>query len=65
MTIAKVAGKRIRLVHVDGPVGVQSRNFTNGRIKSLGWEPQHTLEQGIAKTYPWIAEQLKRQVVYA
>lgn len=24
--------------HVEGPVGVQSRNFSNERIYSLGWE---------------------------
>ena len=30
--MAEVAGKRIRIKHVDGPVGVQSRNFSNARI---------------------------------
>lgn len=60
-TVAKVANKRIHVVYVDGPVGVESRNFTNERIKSTGWKPQYTLAQGIAETYPWIAEQVKRQ----
>ncbi|MEX0789219.1 MAG: NAD-dependent dehydratase, partial [Actinomycetota bacterium] len=44
--------------YVDGPVGVQSRNFSHARIESLGWSAPTTLKQGIARTYPWIAEQV-------
>jgi GDP-D-mannose 3',5'-epimerase len=59
-TVARVAGKRIEVRHVEGPVGVQSRNFSNGRIESLGWRAQVYLEEGIARTYPWIEEQVRR-----
>lgn len=59
-TVAKVSGKQIQVRHVEGPVGVQSRNFSNGRIESLGWRAQVYLEEGIARTYPWIEEQVKR-----
>jgi GDP-D-mannose 3', 5'-epimerase len=58
--IAKIAGKRIRIKHVEGPVGVQSRNFSNERIYSLGWRPRFQLADGIAHTYPWIAEQVRK-----
>jgi GDP-D-mannose 3', 5'-epimerase len=57
--VAKVAGKRIKVRHVKGPVGVQSRNFSNARIYSIGWKPKVFLEEGIRRTYPWIAEQVK------
>lgn len=58
--IAKVSGKNIRIKHVDGPVGVQSRNFSNDRIYQTGWKPECSLEYGISKTYPWIEEQVKQ-----
>jgi len=40
-------------------VGVQSRNFSNSRIYSIGWQPHYFLEDGIAQTYPWINEQYR------
>ena len=58
-TVAKVAGKKIHTRSVDGPVGVQSRNFSNARIYSIGWKPKVYLEEGIRLTYPWIEAQVK------
>jgi GDP-D-mannose 3', 5'-epimerase len=60
-TIARVSGKTIHLQHVEGPVGVQSRNFSNERIYSIGWKARYYLEDGIARTYPWIEAQVKAQ----
>jgi len=57
-TVVAVSGKRITIRHIDGPVGVQSRNFSNRRIESLGWRPQWPLHRGIKGTYPWIAAQV-------
>lgn len=57
-TVAAVAGKRISIRHVDGPVGVQSRNFSNACIESLGWRAKWPLCRGIQETYPWIAAQV-------
>jgi GDP-D-mannose 3',5'-epimerase len=59
-TVAEVAGKTIHIRHIDGPVGVQSRNFSNERIYSLGWEPKSFLREGIARTYPWVEAQVKK-----
>jgi GDP-D-mannose 3',5'-epimerase len=58
--IAGVSGKKITVKHVEGPVGVQSRNFSNERIYSIGWQSRFNLEQGIALTYPWVEQQVKR-----
>ncbi len=56
-TVIAVSRKRLKVRHVDGLVGVQSRNFSNGRIESLGWRSQWPLLRGIAATYPWVAAQ--------
>ena len=58
--VAKIAGKKIRIKHVKGPVGVQSRNFSNARIESIGWRSRFPLRDGIARTYPWVAEQVAK-----
>jgi nucleoside-diphosphate-sugar epimerase len=58
LAVARVAGKTIRIRHVDGPVGVLSRNFSNARIYSLGWSAKIDLEAGLAQTYPWVASQV-------
>ena len=58
-TVAQVAGKSIRIKHVDGPVGVKARNFRIDRIRSLGWESRFSLSEGIGVTYPWIEAQVK------
>lgn len=57
--VAVVAGKQVQIKHVPGPVGVQSRNFSNERIYSTGWRAQYPLKRGIGQTYPWIAEQVR------
>jgi GDP-D-mannose 3',5'-epimerase len=59
-TVAEVSGKEIHIQYVPGPVGVQSRNFSNERICSLGWKAQHYLRDGIAQTYSWIEEQVRQ-----
>jgi GDP-D-mannose 3',5'-epimerase len=59
-TVAEVAGKNINIKHIDGPVGVQSRNFSNERIYATGWRAKYFLKDGIAENYPWIAEQVKK-----
>ncbi len=64
-TAAEVAGKRIRIRYVDGPVGVHSRNFSNARIYSLGWTPKVFLKEGIELTYPWIESQVKARAARA
>jgi len=58
--VAGVAGKEIRVKSIPGPVGVQSRNFSNERIYSIGWKSKFDLKAGIERTYPWVAEQVRK-----
>ena len=58
-TVMEVAGKDLRIQHVEGPVGVQARNFSKARIHSLGWEAEISLREGIERTYPWVLEQVR------
>lgn len=58
--VAAVAGRKIDVKSIPGPVGVQSRNFSNERIYSIGWRSQFDLRKGIELTYPWIAEQVNK-----
>jgi nucleoside-diphosphate-sugar epimerase len=59
-TVAEIAGKKVNIKSVPGPVGVQSRNFSNERIYSIGWRSKYDLNAGIKETYPWVAEQVKK-----
>jgi GDP-D-mannose 3',5'-epimerase len=57
-TVCVVSGKIMAARVGGGPVGVQSRNSDNTLCrKLLNWEPETSLRDGLAKTYPWIAEQ--------
>jgi nucleoside-diphosphate-sugar epimerase len=58
-TVAEVAGKTIGIEHVEGPVGVKARNFLNDKIHALGWESRFPLKDGIARTYPWVKQQVE------
>jgi GDP-D-mannose 3',5'-epimerase len=55
---AQIAGKRIQIKSVPGPVGVQSRNFSNERIYTTGWTSRFDLKAGLGLTYPWIKQQV-------
>ena len=61
-TVAKVAGKKINIKHIDGPLGVRGRNSDNTLIREkLSWDYSMSLEEGIKKTYNWISEQVAKQ----
>jgi nucleoside-diphosphate-sugar epimerase len=57
-TVTRVARKRVNTKYVQGPIGVQSRNFSNDKIYSTGWRPRFSLQDGIHRTYPWIEKQV-------
>jgi GDP-D-mannose 3',5'-epimerase len=59
-TVVEASGKNLNIRHIEGPVGVQSRNFSNARIYSTGWRAKYFLKDGIAQTYAWIEEQVKK-----
>jgi len=59
--IIEISGKRgISLRHIEGPQGVRGRNSDNTRLREvLGWEPQISLEEGLAPTYRWIESRVR------
>ena len=59
-TAARVSGKVVQKRHkLDAPLGVRGRNSNNDLIREkLGWDYSQTLEEGIRKTYNWIARQV-------
>lgn len=58
--IAEAAGIDVVKKHVEGPQGVRGRNSDNSRLREvLDWEPETSLEEGIAKTYAWIEDQVR------
>ena len=59
--VADIAGKRIKIHHIEGPQGVRGRNSDNRLIQAkLGWEPTMTLREGLSETYAWIETQVRR-----
>jgi len=60
--IVAIAGVSIVKKHVSGPQGVRGRNSDNTRLRQvLGWEPEISLEEGLARTYTWIEGQVMGQ----
>jgi nucleoside-diphosphate-sugar epimerase len=62
--VENIAGVRLeRRYRLDAPQGVRGRNSDNTLIRTvLGWEPQIRLEDGLATTYEWVHDQLRRTV---
>ena len=57
----EIAGKKLRINHIDGPLGVRGRNSDNRLIQEkLGWVPTWSLHKGMELTYEWIAEQVEK-----
>jgi nucleoside-diphosphate-sugar epimerase len=57
--VEKIAGVKLkRNYKLDAPLGVAGRNSDNTFIKKvLKWEPNTTLDKGLAATYKWIKVQ--------
>jgi nucleoside-diphosphate-sugar epimerase len=61
--VADVAGCEIIKRHVPGPQGVRGRNSDNTRLRRiLEWEPAISLEEGLARTYVWVEQQVRAQL---
>jgi GDP-D-mannose 3',5'-epimerase len=58
--IIKISGKKInKKYNSTAPQGVRGRNADLTLVKKvLNWQPQITLEEGLAKTYKWIEKQI-------
>ena len=57
--VATAAEVDVTRKHIDGPQGVRGRNSDNTLLREvLDWEPRISLEDGLARTYAWIEEQV-------
>jgi nucleoside-diphosphate-sugar epimerase len=60
--VAQIAGKKIgKRYDLTKPQGVRGRNSDNTRLREvLNWEPRISLEDGLERTYHWIAGELEK-----
>ena len=59
--IMEIAGKKLSIKHVPGPLGVRGRNSDNRLIKEkLDWAPSMPLKKGLEITFTWIKEQVEK-----
>ncbi len=57
----RIAGKKLNLNHIPGPLGVRGRKSDNKLMREkINWEPTVPLEKGMEKTFSWINEQVKK-----
>lgn len=53
--VMEIAGKKLSIKHIPGPLGVRGRNSDNKLIREkLGWAPNKSLKEGLTKTFQWI-----------
>jgi GDP-D-mannose 3', 5'-epimerase len=64
--VAGIAGITITKKHIAGPQGVRGRNSDNTRLRQvLGWTPEISLEEGLARNYEWIEARLRARLKQA
>ena len=57
-----LAGKKLTIKHVSGPLGVRGRNSDNNLIyEKLSWRPSKPLREGMEATYAWIEEEVEKE----
>jgi len=57
--VIKISGKSLKIKNIPGPTGVRGRRSDNTLIeRHLKWKPIASFEEGLRKTYPWIAKQV-------
>jgi GDP-D-mannose 3',5'-epimerase len=57
-----IAGKKLSIRHIPGPLGVRGRNSDNRLIKEkLGWHPLQPLRKGVETTYFWVQDQVRKR----
>jgi nucleoside-diphosphate-sugar epimerase len=62
--VEDIAGiKCTRNYQLDAPQGVRGRNSDNTQIlETYGWAPSTSLADGMAKTYAWVYDEVKRTI---
>ncbi len=60
--VMDIAGKKLSIKHVSGPIGVRGRNSDNTLyFQKMGWKPSEKLSRGLKKSYQWIERQVQNQ----
>lgn len=59
--VIAASGKNLKIKHIEGPVGVKARNFSDKLIKSTGWKPKWKLKDAIKIHYNWVKEQVDKK----
>ena len=60
--IQSIEGVKLKLKHIDGPLGVRGRNSDNTMFKNkFGWQPEVSMEEGLTKTYKWIKGEMDNE----
>jgi nucleoside-diphosphate-sugar epimerase len=61
--VMDIAGKKLNIEHIPGPLGVRGRNSDNRLIRrTLNWAPSKPLREGLEATYAWVESQVRRRV---
>ena len=62
--VERIAGIEVdRVYDTSAPQGVRGRSSDNTMILDrLGWEPAISLDEGLARTYAWVYDQLAQRV---
>ncbi len=57
----EIAGKKLRIKHIPGPVGIRGRNCDNRLIlEKLKWAPNRPLREGMEKMYTWVKGEVEK-----
>lgn len=59
--VIAASNKNLKIKHIDGPVGVKARNFSDKLIRSTGWKPKWKLKDAIKIHYNWVKEQVDKK----
>jgi GDP-D-mannose 3',5'-epimerase len=58
--VMRISGKNLSIKNIEGPTGVRGRTSDNDLMRQkLNWAPTQPLDEGMTKTYSWIAEQVR------
>lgn len=61
--VMSIAGKKLTIKHIKGPLGVRGRSSDNRLIKEkLDWAPSSKLIDGLTITYRWIQQQVHNEI---
>lgn len=59
--VMNISGKKLKVKHIKGPLGVRGRNSDNTLIREMiQWEPKKNVYDGLKKTYSWIRQQVDK-----